>query len=110
MEVAGTLVAQVLLHGEIAAPFWRGVFEMTTFQSSVFVLASMIASAAIGCTANVSNPKVDENANDTETMCTKTCDDTLTSCTAKCNDDGCKASCTTAHTNCVTACTPADGG
>ena len=109
MEADGTLIAQLLLHGEIAAPLERS-FEMTKFQSSVFVLASMIGSAAIGCTANVSNPKVDENANDTETTCTKTCDDTLSSCTAKCSDDGCKASCMSTHTNCVTACTPADGG
>jgi hypothetical protein len=82
---------------------------MTRLQSGASIFAVMVC-AGLGCTANVENPKLNQNANDNEQMCTKTCDDTLTSCTGKCNDDGCRASCTSTHNQCVTACSPTDGG
>jgi hypothetical protein len=82
---------------------------MTNFQSGASAFAVMIG-AGLGCTANVENPKLNANVNDTEATCMKSCADTLTSCSAKCNDDGCKATCTTDHNHCTTACTPADGG
>jgi hypothetical protein len=104
----GTVVAQVLEIGSSAAPFGEE-FAMTRFQSVVGIFVVM-AGSGLGCTANVDNPKLNQNANDNEAMCTKTCDDAKTTCVAKCTDDGCKASCTTEHDHCVTACSPADGG
>lgn len=83
---------------------------MNAFQSGMAIFVALVGmGAGVGCTANVENPKVNQNAGD-ETMCTKTCDDTLTSCTAKCSDDACKATCTSTHQSCVTTCSPADGG
>jgi hypothetical protein len=60
-----------------------------------------------GCTANVENPKVNQQGRGGDTTtCVMDCDSTQTTCVAKCNDDACKASCSTAHSNCTSACTP----
>jgi hypothetical protein len=107
-QARGTVVAQ-LLESAAALPPFGEEFAMTRFHIVVGIFAVM-AGSGLGCTANVENPKLNQNANDNEAMCTKTCDDAQTTCVAKCTDDGCKASCTTDHDHCVTACSPADGG
>jgi hypothetical protein len=68
--------------------------------STIAVVA--LGGIAVGCTANVTDPKLNQSAGDTE--CTKSCDDTQTTCVAKCSDDSCRASCTTSHQQCVTQC------
>lgn len=69
----------------------------------------VIAFAAIGCTANVEKPTVDQTgrSGDTKTdvNCTKDCDGTKTTCVAACNDNTCKAACSTDHDECVSGCT-----
>jgi len=72
-----------------------------------FVAASCLF-AAIGCTANVENPTVNQQGRGGDT-CVVSCDTEHTSCVAKCTDDACKASCTTTHTSCVSSCSK-DGG
>ncbi len=84
---------------------------MSTIMKSL-AAALLFATGAMGCTANVSNPSLNQMAN--MTSCTTSCDDAETSCSAKCSDDSCRASCTTTHSNCVEQCAPAtttgDGG
>lgn len=84
---------------------------MSTIIKS-FAVAAWLASGIVACTANVSNPSLNQMAN--MTSCTKSCDDAETSCSAKCSDDSCRASCTTTHDNCVEQCSATtatgDGG
>ena len=77
-----------------------------TLSLAKFVAASCLL-AAVGCTANVENPIVNEQGRGGD--CVASCDTEQTSCFAKCTDDACKASCTTTHTSCVSSCSK-DGG
>jgi hypothetical protein len=58
---------------------------------------------AIGCTANVEDPDVDQTGREGDD-CETTCDDAELECTGKCDDDGCRASCESDHEDCVTEC------
>jgi hypothetical protein len=78
-----------------------------TLSLAKFVAASCLL-AAVGCTANVENPTVNQQGRGGDT-CVVACDTEQTSCFAKCTDDACKASCTTTHTSCVSSCSK-DGG
>jgi hypothetical protein len=82
---------------------------MKSILSSFTVAIALLGAA--GCTANVSNPKVDQGGqNNSTTECTMNCGTTETSCAAKCSDNTCKAGCTSAQMDCVTQCSSGDGG
>jgi hypothetical protein len=74
----------------------------------MFVAASCFL-AAIGCTANVENPTVNQQGRGGDTTCVGSCDSNQTTCAAKCTDDTCKATCTSTHTDCTATCSK-DGG
>lgn len=65
----------------------------------------VLSVSALGCTANVENPQVDQTGRDGDTTCVTDCDDAQTTCVGKCSDDTCKAACKTTHDDCSSKCT-----
>jgi hypothetical protein len=77
---------------------------MTRNIIRVIALVGFMGSA-IGCTANVENPEVDQTGRDGDTSCVTDCDETQTTCIGKCSNDTCKASCKTTYDECAVKCT-----
>ena len=69
------------------------------------VIAALLLSALVGCTANVENPTVDQTGKNVDMACVTKCNDSDTTCVAKCTDDGCKAACKTDLDKCTSTCT-----
>ena len=80
-------------------------------RSIIRVVAFLgLMGSAVGCTANVENPSVDQTGREGDTSCTTECDETRTTCVAKCNDDTCKANCKTTYDDCAVKCTSTSTG
>jgi len=71
---------------------------------SVTLACLALGFSAIGCTANVEDPDVDQTGRDNDDDCVTVCDDDRVDCTASCDDDSCRATCDTDHEECVTEC------
>ena len=69
---------------------------------SVTLACLALGLPAIGCTANVDDPDVDQSTDGDD--CETECEDAEVDCTGGCNDDGCRATCETDREECVTEC------
>jgi hypothetical protein len=76
---------------------------MQRLMSVGLVLAGLLGTA-VGCTANVEKPTVDQTGRKADSDCVTTCDNSKTTCVGKCTDDSCKGSCETTYDDCTKSC------